>query len=257
METHSSSSAEVLVSAPGSIMLCGEHAVLQGQPALVGAVRQRVKVRLQARSDDQIKLRSALGCAEMSLSRISMDKPFQFAGAAIKAALRERSACGFDLLIDAEMPADVGLASSAAVTVAVYAAVRTLISGCSPSEKTVWRDCRDVIRRVQGRGSGADAAAAVYGGIVLYSQDDGLLEHFVRNLPDVSLFYVGYKTPTPEVIARVEARRVKAPETYAAFDMRMGEATRAAARALRDADLPDFLPCLARCPFGHVRLWCL
>jgi len=228
----------VVVSVPGSMMLSGEHAVLRGFPALVGAVRQRVVVRLQARDDDTVVLHSSLGTVEMPVSCICTDRPFQFAGAAIKAAAGPALACGFDLSIEAEMPPDVGLGSSAAVTVAVYAAVHAFTQGLVPAKPVLWQACRDVIRGVQGRGSGADAAASVYGGVLLYSQEVGLLEHFTRNLPDVCLFYAGYKTPTPEVIERVEVQRLQSPDRFDVLDARMGASTRAAAAALRVGDLP-------------------
>ena len=41
-------------SAPGSLMLFGEHAILYGQAALVTAINQRISVLLEPRNDEQI-----------------------------------------------------------------------------------------------------------------------------------------------------------------------------------------------------------
>ncbi|MFU8779868.1 MAG: mevalonate kinase [Kiritimatiellia bacterium] len=240
MAAAASRPVDVLVSVPGSIMLSGEHAVLCGSPALVGAVSQSVSVRLCARSDDRIVLCSALGTVEVPIARLAMERPFQFAGAAIQAAAGPSLLQGFDLSIDAAMPDNVGLGSSAAVVVAVYAAVHVYVHGFVPGRHVLWRACRDVIRSVQGRGSGADAAASVYGGILLYAQDEGVLEQYSGPLPAISLFYVGYKTPTPAVIAIVDKHRSESPAVFAGLDARMERATRAAAVALRQGDVVGF-----------------
>ena len=41
----------VKASAPGSLMLMGEHAVLRGQPAIVCAISKRMKIKLKPRAD--------------------------------------------------------------------------------------------------------------------------------------------------------------------------------------------------------------
>ncbi len=218
-------------------MLSGEHAVLRGYAALVAAVQQRVTVHLQARNDQVVTLRSRLGDCKMHVGSIFAERPFHFAGAAIKAAGGEELTTGFDLSMEADMSPDVGLGSSAAVTVAVYAAVYTYVYGRVPDKKLLWRSCRDIIRSEQGRGSGADAAASVYGGVVLYEQNGGMLKQFTHNLPEMSLFYVGYKTPTAGVIEIVEKKRLQSLAMFHGLDKRMDQATKLAATAIRNGDL--------------------
>ena len=225
-------------------MLSGEHAVLRGYAALVAATQHRVTVRLKPRLDDVITIDSVLGTCEMRLETMQAERPFHFAGAAIEAASGRKLATGFDLSIEAGMPPDVGLGSSAAVTVAVYAAVSAHIHGAVPGKPDLWRASRDIIRSVQGIGSGADAAASIYGGVVLYRQADGVLEEFRSRLPEVSLFYVGYKTPTAEVVDIVAKARLQSPGTFHDLDLRMEEATRSAADALRNGDMRALGKCL-------------
>ena len=43
-------------SAPGSLMLLGEHAVLHGKPALVGALDKRITVTLTPMRHDRIEI---------------------------------------------------------------------------------------------------------------------------------------------------------------------------------------------------------
>ena len=48
-------------SAPGSLMLMGEYAVLKGAAALCAAIDKRIYVKLTPRNDQKIMIHSALG----------------------------------------------------------------------------------------------------------------------------------------------------------------------------------------------------
>ena len=227
----------IIASAPGSLMLSGEHAVLHGRHALAGAVDRRIIVTITPRKDDSVVLSSALGERHMSRSLIDSSAPFSFAGAVLDAHAADMPA-GCDIDIKADVPHDVGLGSSAAVTVALLAGLRTWIAGAQPQGEDLMHEAIGIIRGVQGLGSGADVAACVSGGIVLYSAvHPQVLERFV-SLPEIALVYAGYKTPTPEVVRRVEDARQGMPEIYEALFDRFEDATQAAAVALRSEDWP-------------------
>ena len=229
--------SRIQISAPGSFMVAGEHAVLRGYSAVVAAAQHRITVELRARADDAIIVESQLGSCHMRTNALETQKPFHFVGGAIRAAGVQNTAKGFDLSIEADMPPDVGLGSSAAVTVAVYAAVHAYLHGSVPANDVLWRACRDVVRAVQGNGSGADAAAAVYGGVLLYKQDEGVCAQLATKLPEASLYYVGYKTPTADVIRMVENNRLQSLDLFRELDRRMEGATQLAAAAIRADDI--------------------
>ncbi len=66
-------------SAPGSVMLLGEYAVLFGKPALVCALNKRIHVTLTPRQDTTINIHSELlGTYTTELNELQMVKPFQF-----------------------------------------------------------------------------------------------------------------------------------------------------------------------------------
>src|SRR5438045_3958935 len=65
-------------SAPGSLMLLGEYAVLHGQHALVCAIDKRMTVTLSPRDDKKILIESALGHYETTLSDLKLVSPFRF-----------------------------------------------------------------------------------------------------------------------------------------------------------------------------------
>lgn len=203
---------KVVASAPGSLMLLGEYAVLHGKPALVCAVDQRVTVTLTPSSDRQINIHSDLhGHYATSLDSLEVEKPFQFILQTLlhcRARLRE----GMNLHIASQMSDQVGFGSSAAVTVATLAAIYASINlPVSPLELV--RQGRQIIQTVQGRGSGADVAASVYGGMVNYLALPVSVEKMAVTHP-LTVIYSGYKTPTAEMIQQVQTRFAAYPSLF-------------------------------------------
>jgi len=200
------------VSAPGSIMLLGEHAVLHGYPALVCAINRRLRVTLTPRPDDQIHIHSdRLGEFIGSRSRIVLTTPFQFILASIQ-PFEYQLPSGFDLSIQSEFSATIGLGSSAAVTVTTLAVLqRWLTHTIDPDE--IYSLGYKIIQTVQGIGSGADIAASVFGGLLYYRRDP----FQIKTLPcfsPISLVYTGYKTPTPVVVEQVLKQAEKNPKKF-------------------------------------------
>jgi mevalonate kinase len=216
-------------SAPGSLMLMGEHAVLHGHRALVGAVDHRIHVTLEPRPDQRIRILSDLGEDETTLAELTICEPFRFIRAALQ-RMRPTLPGGCTLHIRSEFPPTIGFGSSAAVTVATLAAIDAW-QGAAPEAADLHARACEVIRTVQGRGSGADAAASVMGGLVEYRVSPFRMEQLAAQ-PPLVVIYAGYKTPTPEVIAQVEARRLQRPTLFAGFFYEMDECVRSAVDAI-------------------------
>lgn len=211
-------------------MLLGEHAVLHGRRALVSSVNQRLTVTLTPRTDQQLEIRSALGRHVTSLEQPETHSKFRFI-LATAAALPVVSS-GLTIEVASEFSDQIGFGSSAAVTVATVAALRRF-DGLPPDPRAVFLAARDIIRSVQGRGSGADVAASVYGGMVLYRAEPLELEPIPAAHP-LTAVYSGSKLPTPEVIRIVDEKRSQQPEQFdLLFDLMdrcAGEAAQAAVR---------------------------
>ena len=110
---------------------------------------------------------------------------------------------GCDLQIHSDFSDTIGLGSSAAVTVATLATIVTWL-GMRMLPIDVVRQGRNIIREVQGVGSGADIAASVYGGIVGFQPMPLIAEKFSLTHP-LTVLYSGFKTPTTEAIEKVQA----------------------------------------------------
>ena len=110
-------------SAPGSLMLLGEHAVLHGRRALVSSVHQRLSVTLSVRADRMVGIHSALGTHQTPLDELAPHPKFRFVLAAL-ATTTPRLERGLDLHIASEFSDQIGFGSSAAVTVATVAVLQ-------------------------------------------------------------------------------------------------------------------------------------
>ncbi len=207
----------------------GEHAVLHRRRALVCAIDRRIHVRVTPRRDRRISIRSALGEDAGSLEDVQVRAPFTFVWAAIARYARELPG-GLDLQVEADFDHRTGLGSSAAVTVATTAALGAWM-GREWGPEALHRECLATVQQVQGRGSGADVAASIAGGLVEYRQDPFKLVPLQAVHP-ITVVYAGYKTPTAEVIQRVEAERQKRPALYEGFFFEIDECVRTAVDAI-------------------------
>ena len=214
--------SSIKISAPGSIMLIGEHAVLHGSSAAACAVDKRIHLSLTPRKDNAVHIESALGNLETTLDNLPGKSQFNFI---IEAIRQSRIHTGIDIRTESEFSSTVGLGSSAAITVCICMALNTL-KGIIPTRKQLFNQCYNVVHGVQKTGSGCDLAASIYGGIIAMESADGLYNP--RKLdcpayPDIDLYYCGYKMKTPDVIALVNRKAESEPEKYKKLYQYMGQ----------------------------------
>lgn len=191
--------------APGKTILCGEHAVVYGAPALALAVSLHMRAQAWLLEKAEIRLSlETLGCeavwplVELEALRERLDRrharfldgdlairevlsaPEQLALYAVALALEALSdaarAPGLALCLASELPIGAGLGSSAATLSAVLAATRAAVH--APLAATdLMRLTRHAERLCHGRGSALDAAVVVHGGCVRVQGSE------VRRLP--------------------------------------------------------------------------
>ena len=209
-----------IASAPGSLMLLGEHAVLHGRRALVCAIDRRITVSVSQCLEKVLQIDSDLGTYEAPLGDLTDHPDFRFVLDAVKQYPQEQ---GIELKIESEFSSDIGFGSSAAVTVATHAALMEFSGRAnSPSEplhrndgslgefapplEELFQRSLATIHRVQGRGSGADVAASVFGGVVVYRTDPLEIHPMAESFP-LTAVYSGSKMKTVDVIRYLEERR--------------------------------------------------
>jgi phosphomevalonate kinase len=173
----------VIVSAPGKAVLCGEYAVLQGAPAVSLAIDRRARVRLRS-SHDEFHTLSTPGYVSGSWrfratpeSTVEwLDEPpaeglglFEETWRAAAGGRRSSLSITIDSreFFDSQSGHKLGFGSSAAVTAALVAALG------DPGSRTpaCWPLAREVHRAfLGGRGSGVDVATSCHGGLITYTK---------------------------------------------------------------------------------------
>ena len=139
------SDATISTSAPGSLMLLGEHAVLHGKRALVCAINRRITIRLSPVADRSVHVISALADYSSSLDELAEHPSLKFVLQAIRQHC-DRIPSGFELKIDSEFSADIGFGSSAAVTVATHAALMRWINGNEAAREDLFDQALELLK---------------------------------------------------------------------------------------------------------------
>lgn len=225
----------ITASAPGSLMLLGEHAVLAGSPAIACAVNARMRVSLTPRDDRRVSIHSALATYNAPLDALTDDPKLRF----VLEATRLHAAAlptGIHLDIASDFAANLGLGSSAAATVATLGSL-SACRGHVIEPADILRDAVDVIRRVQGVGSGTDAAASVYGGLLRYHPDPPTARP-LPGAPPIVVVYSGHKTPTVDVVRGLAERRRQDPALYDRSFARIADGVKQATETILRADWP-------------------
>jgi len=172
-----------IASAPGKIILFGEHFVVHGTKAILAAIDKRVTVTTTFTDDKTIKVNSELGTLEVPISSSyeeakSEFRPFIFL--ANKMINSNQNVSGLEVTIDSDIPIGVGLGSSSACCVAAAASICGLFKELSSeeilnlsieAEKTIFPDT-----------SGADCTVCTYGGMIEYPSVKKIDNTFDLNL---------------------------------------------------------------------------
>jgi len=172
-----------IASAPGKIILFGEHFVVHGTPAILAAIDKRVTVTSTFTENKTIKVNSQLGTIEVPISSSHEEvksefRPFVYL--ANKIINSEQNVSGLEITIDSDIPIGVGLGSSSACCVAAAASISELFNELSSeeilkmsieAEKTIFPDT-----------SGADCTVCTYGGMIEYPSVEKIDNTFDLNL---------------------------------------------------------------------------
>lgn len=229
--------------APANTMLMGEHAVVYGHPALVAALDQWLTIDWTPLNSPELVIFSDLANHHTTMDAMIPHPKLGFVCDALNyflPALRQHTPAnqGWQLSIRSDIGSQFGLGSSAAVLAACLVGLNQ-ISQQSHSRLALWQIGRQIIRQRQGRGSAADLAASLFGGVVYLQPETPSEPASITPLNPASyqslslgLVYAGYKTPTAEVLAWVADHWQARPAERDALYGRMGAITQHAYQAL-------------------------
>lgn len=239
-------------SAPGKVILLGEHFVVFGQPALVIAINRQVTVKVSKRKDKALRLVSDLGISGIfenekfrlenggNDSKIFLE-PVRIAAQTVLDKFEVSQ--GFDIEIYSNIPAAAGLGSSSAISVATVASIGKIID-VTLSQKEICDLSLVSERFVHGNPSGVDPAIATYGGAILYQQREGIKR--LQDLPTLSLVigYTGLTRNTGDLVGAVRGRQIRLPTIIDPLIELAGKLTLNAVKALQDGDFHKLGECM-------------
>ncbi len=164
-----------VASAPGKVILFGEHFVVYGVKAILCAIDKRITVTSQLLDEKTIRIKTHLGDAKLGINELSnpdkvpvrfMKPFFHIVNATIENFDQNK---GIEITIKSEISPGIGLGSSSASCVAVAASVSGLF-GKIPKEE-ILKMAVDAERTIFPEASGADSAVSTFGGIISYDKN--------------------------------------------------------------------------------------
>ena len=156
-------------SAPGKVILFGEHFVVYGVKAILCAINKRVTVTAEKTDEQIISIKSNIGKLELapnkSISEIdSTLKPFYY----LANKMIKNNDVGIKINVESEIPLGVGLGSSSACCVAGAAAISRLFADTTKEE--ILNLSIEAEKTIFHNTSGADCTVCTYGGIMEYDK---------------------------------------------------------------------------------------
>ena len=231
---------KIIVSAPGKLMLLGEHAVVYNHPCLVTAVDQRMRATVETLDTLEFQLDAEdvkVTGYRKPLSELGVGdipKGAKFVEIALK-NINEKYPLksGIRITTKSEFSSQFGFGSSSASTVCTVKAVSELLN-LNFSNKEIFDLSYKTVLDIQGKGSGFDVAAAVYGGTLYFVTGGKVIEPLsIKSLPLI-VGYSGIKADTVVLMNKVKEsfanRQDRLNEIYSSIEALVNNAEEALLR---------------------------
>ncbi|MBU1033334.1 mevalonate kinase [Patescibacteria group bacterium] len=207
---------KVKTSAPGKLMLFGEHSVVFGHPCIVTAVDRRLSITVEENGEEVFILDAPdLGLRAYSkricdLGNKDLPKEVSFIETCYKLFLEKYpQQKTIHVYSKNEFKSSYGLGSSSASTVAFAKALSEFYEVPMNNDQ-LFDLAYQTVLEVQGVASGFDIAAAIWGGTIYYITPHGKLSKHktvkpikIKNLP-LLVAYTGIKADTATLIRMVQ-----------------------------------------------------
>lgn len=208
---------KIKVSAPGKLMLLGEHAVVYNHPCIVTAVDQRLYLTAEVTKEPNFELNAPdvkVKSYKKPLTRLGKGKippGAKFIEIALLNFQKKFKLASGVKIETSSFKSTFGFGSSSASTVCAIYALSTLFK-IKLSKKQMFDLAYKTVLDIQGKGSGFDVAAAIYGGTTYFVTGGKTIKPLkIKNLPLI-VGYTGIKADTATLISKVSQLAKKHPQ---------------------------------------------
>ena len=200
-------------SAPGKVILFGEHFVVYGIKSILCSINKRVTVTAEKTNERKISINSEIGKLVLepneSISEINSPlKPFYYLA---NKAIKDQN-IGLKIQIESEIPLGAGLGSSSACCVAGAAAIFKLFGEIS--KEKILEIAIEAEKTIYQNTSGADCTVSTYGGLMEYDKNNGFRK--LEDEPDFQLVIANsnIEHSTETMVSRVKEFENKNKEKF-------------------------------------------
>jgi mevalonate kinase len=205
-------------SAPGKIILLGEHAAVYGNPVLVATVDLRTYVTVKKRDDGKFLLNDPqVGVKNFEftpseISTLKKELKYSLPMEAIevmgkKLGFQE----GLEIDIKSNIPVSSGLGSSASLASALVLGISKEF-GIELKKKELANMAWEIEHIIHKKSSGVDPFAVTFGGVLRYKKGDFQRVN-IKEYPEITIGNTGIISDTGEVVSDV----MKLKETFPKF----------------------------------------
>ncbi len=227
----------ITVSVPGKIHLSGEHAVVYGKPAVLATVSKRLHVSLTTQNQD---FRTKNNLEEIRKKDKYIDEIVKIVEKNYQLTINK-----LHLTIRSEIPTGAGMGSSAALAVALVAALIKWFN--KPWLMSQINEMAYEAEKFKhGQPSGGDNSIVTYGGWLWYRKEFEFLKTFWRiplkipnTWPNFVLISTGRSEITGDIVKMVAGKFKKYPNQADLLN-KMENITKQFVQAIYDHDLDKF-----------------
>jgi mevalonate kinase len=229
----------ISASAPGKVILFGEHAVVYGQAAIAVPVTEVAAKAIitpdPAAAPGSIHITAPQINLEAHMSDLPAADPLAVATRSTLDALGIQQPPAFKLRVTSTIPVAGGLGSGAAVSVAIIRAVSAFL-GHPLQDDQVSALAFKVEKLHHGTPSGIDNTVITYNKAVYYIKDKPIETISIAKPFTLVIADTGISTPTKETVTDVRRLRETDPETYNNIFKSIGDLAIAARKSIEQGN---------------------
>lgn len=235
----------ISASAPGKVILFGEHAVVYGQPAIAVPVQQvaakAIVTPLIQGTAGTVHIEAPLVGMDADLAQLSENDPL---AAVVRIALTELkidNSPAFKLRVTSTIPLASGLGSGAAVSVAILRAVSAFL-GHPFSDERVSALAFEIEKLHHGTPSGIDNTVITYGKPIYFIKDQPIQTLRVGKPFTILITDTGVPSPTRIAVGDLLAAWEKDPLRYGQLLISIGEIAKKARSMIESGETAELGP---------------